>query len=85
MICRDTHAPYVPCIYFIEQPDRPAVLEIVWTDTPENMKEKTAKILKKLKEKLLTKTRTWCIIHENEKEAEHFPFSPAILSDPSGQ
>jgi len=40
--------------------------------------EKTAEMLKKLSEKLLTKERIWCTIYWNEKEAEHFPFSPAV-------
>ncbi|MBR4961782.1 MAG: hypothetical protein IKY52_12870 [Clostridia bacterium] len=45
---------------------------------------KTAKTVKKLLEKLLTRECLWCIIHGNEKEAEHFPFSPAIQRDASG-
>jgi len=39
---------------------------------------KNLKNKKKLFGNLLTKERKWCIIYRNEKEAEHFPFSPAI-------
>lgn len=75
----------LPGIYLIELPAvflyicgtsvrHPAVLSVVWAVLEEIYAEKSEKLLPNL----LTKKRKWCIIYRNKKEAEQFPFSPAI-------